>query len=201
MERHLSDEALLLVSPFRGYEIVAARSEQTSAWRALMARVLFNVLLLGCVGSLVAAGRLVAFHVLFIGVAWGFAPLIQGVTVGVASRLCTRRMGVARAVSLHMAGNGPWLAFFIALAGLLLFSSDVAATLGWLFGTSILLISGLLTIVAGLLTSFAFYRVCGACGTRRAVALVGLEALLRVVLVLGWYASIDNLAPQFLGAR
>lgn len=201
MAQHLSDEALLLVSPFKGYELVAARGEGKSAWRALVSRVLFNVLMLGCVGSLVAAGRLVAFHVLFISAAWGFVPLIQGLTVGLASRLCTRRMGVARAVALHMAGNGPWLALFIALAGLLLFSSDVAATLGWLLGTSILLVAGLLTILGGLLTSFAFYRVCGQCRPRRAVALVGLEALLRTVLVLGWYAAIDNLAPQFLGAR
>lgn len=200
-ERHLSDEALLLVSPFRGYELLAARSKEHSAWRALAQRIAFNLLILGCVGSLVAAGRLVAFHVLFIAVAWSFAPWIQSLTVGVVSRLCRETISVPRAIELHMAGNGPWLALFIALSGVLLFSSDVAATLGWLLGTSVLLIAGLLTILGGLLTGFAFYRVCGRCGARRAVALVGLEALLRTLLVLGWYASIDNLAPQFLGAR
>jgi hypothetical protein len=155
----------------------------------------------GVVGSVTTAGRLVPFHVVAIGVAWSFVPVIHALTVAVVARLARVRLPVVRAVELHMAGNGPYLLSFFFVGGVVLLSPDVASTFRWLLDTAILPVVAGATIFSGGLTTYAFHRTCGGSTRRRALLLLGAEWLVKVVLCLAWYGLIDNLAPQFLGER
>lgn len=155
----------------------------------------------GVVGSIATAGRLVAAHIVWIAVAWIFVPVIHALTVAATLRACPKKLPPTRAIELHMAGNGPYLAFFFALALVIVASSDVARSFGWLVESLVLPLAGALTLFGGAVTSYAFYRVCGAASVRRALGLLVAEWAVKVLLCLAWYAFIDNLAPQFLGAR
>lgn len=197
---HLSDEALLLLAPFRGYAHLVDR-EPTSAHRALAWRVAIVLGTIGVVGSLTTVGRLVGAHVLSIAAAWIFVPAIHAAMVAVTRRLSPTRLPAARAIELHMAGNGPYLALFFGLAVVVVVSPDVAGTFRWLIDTKVLPLAVLLTLLWASVTSYAFYRTCAGAHPRRAIVLLAAEWVLKVVLCLVWYASIDNLAPQFFGPR
>ena len=195
----LSDEALVMVAPFRGYAIVAARPSRGAA--GVAARALTSLFLIGAVVAITTAGRLVPAHVALVAIAWSFVPALQALVVSFVSRRTTKRLGLAEAIDLHMAGNGPYLAFLLSIAGVVLLAPDVRAAFGWLMGSRVLPAIGIATVAGAMLTSFAFYRVCGGDRPRRALALLGVEWLAKAALLVAWYALIDNLAPQFLGPR
>jgi hypothetical protein len=125
---HVSDELLVLLSPFRGYEILAARSPR-GAW-GVAERVAILLTVVGVVGAFTTAGRLVLVHVLSIAAAWSFVPVIQAITVAFVARRCSKRLPALRAIDLHMAGNGPYFAFFLSLTAVILFAPDVGGAWG-----------------------------------------------------------------------
>jgi hypothetical protein len=195
----LSDEALVLAAPFRGYEQLLGRPSRGVL--GVFARAGAYLAVIGAAGAFTTAGRLVPAHVAFVAAAWCFVPVIQAATAAAVSRRAQARLPVARAVELHMAGNGPYLVFFFALSAVVLFAPDVRAAFGALLSWGVLPAMVVAMLASGSLTSYAFYRVCGESSRRRALALLGVEWLLKVSLCVAWYALIDNLAPQFLGPR
>jgi len=195
----LSDEALLMVAPWRGYAIVAARARRGVL--GVAARVATNLFAISAAVTVTTAGRLVPSHLVLVALAWSFLPVLQALVVGFVSRRTKARLAVLDAVALHMAGNGPYLLFLLSLAAVVLVAPDVAGAFGWLMSSRVLPALGVLTIAAAAVTSFAFYRVCGGESRRRALGLLGVEWLAKIALLVAWYALIDNLAPQFLGPR
>jgi hypothetical protein len=195
----LSDEALLFVAPFRGYEVLDARPSRGAL--GVLRRCAGMLCVIGAAGAITTAGRLVPAHVVLVAAAWAFVPVLQMATVAATSRRSTRPIAVARAIDLHMAGNGVYAIFFFALSAIVLFAPDVAAAFGALLSWGILPLAIVGMLAGGSLTSYAFYRVCGGESRRGALALLGIEWLLKVSLCLVWYHLIDNLAPQFLGPR
>ncbi len=195
-----SDEVLVMVSPLRAYEALAAR-EEPAPRRALARRVATFVGTFAVVGSLTTAGRFVAGHLLGIALAWSFVPMLQAVTIAITSRLAPKRLSLARAVELHMAGNGPYLAFFIGVAAVILGARDVSATFAWLVDSYVLASAGGAMIFGGAVTSYAFYRSCTGATRRRALGLLAVEWVVKVGITLAWFAAMDNLAPQLLGPR
>ncbi|NUO53888.1 MAG: hypothetical protein HOV80_34015 [Polyangiaceae bacterium] len=195
----LSDEALLLIAPFRGYELIAARPSRGVL--GVLRRCALTLCVIGVTGAITTAGRLVPAHVLLVAAAWAFVPVLQIATVAAVSRRCTRSMTVARAVDLHMAGNGAYAGFFFALSAVVLFAPDVADAFSRLLSWAILPVAIVAMLFGGSLTSYAFYRVCGGDSRKRALVLLLIEWLLKVSLCLVWYHLMDNLAPQFLGQR
>lgn len=195
----LSDEAFLLIAPFRGYEMIASRPSRGVL--GVACRSLTTLFVVGVAGAITTAGRLVPAHVVLIAMAWAFAPVLQAVTVALSSRRCTKSMSAMRAIDLHMAGNGPYAVFFFALSAIVLLAPNVREAFGALLAWGILPAAVLAMLVGGSLTSYAFYRICGGETRRRALVLLAIEWLLKVSLCLVWYHLMDNLAPQFLGAR
>jgi hypothetical protein len=169
----LSDEALVLVAPFRGYAILSASPSRGA--RAAFARAAAFLAVVGVTGAITTAGRLVPAHVALIALAWSFVPVLQAITAAVVSRRSTNRLPIARAIELHLAGNGPALLFFFALAALVLLAPDVGGAFRWLLARGVLPAAVVATLTGGAVTSFAFYRVCGGDSRRRAFALLGLE--------------------------
>lgn len=189
-----------MVSPRRAYAALAER-EETAPRRALARRVATFLGTVAVVGSLTTAGRFVAGHLLVIAAAWSFVPMLQGLTIAITSRLAPKRLTLARAVELHMAGNGPYLVFFVALAAIILGARDVSATFAWLVDSYVLAFAGGAMIFGGAVTSYAFYRTCTGAGRRRALGLLAIEWVVKVGLTLTWFATMDNLAPQLFGPR
>lgn len=195
----LSDEALLLLAPFRGYEALASRPSRGLV--GVLRRCAGTSCVIGVAGAITTAGRLVPAHLLLVALAWVFVPVLQAATVAAVSRSSTRKMTIARAVDLHMAGNGSYAVFFFALSALVLVAPDVAGAFSRLLSWGILPLAIVAMVFGGSLTSYAFYRVCGEDSRRRALSLLAIEWLLKVSLCLVWYHLMDNLAPQFLGQR
>lgn len=196
----LADEVKVLVSPFRGYRELTSRPEPAVA-RTLARRILLLLLTVAVAGSFTTAGRLVPFHFVSIAMAWLFVPAIHALIVGSTRLGCPTRPPLPRAIELHMAGNGPYLALFLFLSAIVALAPDPGAAFRWLLSTSVLMVIVLLAIVGGSITSFAFYRVCGEASRRRAAALLFFEWAVKVLLCVAWYAAIDNIAPQFFGPR
>jgi hypothetical protein len=196
----LADEVTVLVSPFRGYRALTDRAEPAAA-RVLALRILLFLLVVAVAGSLTTAGRVVPLHFVSIAMAWLFVPAIHALVVTATRLACPKKLPLARAIGLHMAGNGPYLALFLLLSAIIAVLPDPGAALRWLLSTSVLLVVVLAAIVGGSITSFAFYRICGEATRGRAAALLFFEWVVKVLLCIAWYASIDNIAPQFFGPR
>jgi len=193
----VSDELLLVAHPLAGYREIVGREPARSQLVEVALRIATNLGTLAVVGSITTAGRLVFLHCFFIALAWSFVPVLQGLVVCVMSRVCSRRLPVLRAVSLHMAGNGPYLLFLLGLAALVLLAPDVGRAFSALLDSGAIFVVALLGLLWATLTSFSFYRTCGECSFTRALVLVVAEWLLKLGLCLIWYGAIDNLVPNF----
>jgi hypothetical protein len=196
----VSDEALILLRPFRAYRAIVERAgiERHGGW-GLVGRVALMIVTLGVVTSLTSSGRVLPHHVVFSGAAWSFVPLLQIILVTTTWLIDRRRRPWASAVELHFAGNGPYLLLLLGLACMTMLPPDVGTLFAWLLGSGVLPGLAILTLLWGATTSFAFYRVVYGRSRLSAAGLLGVEWALKLLLVFGWYHSLDNLVPQFIG--
>lgn len=187
-----SDELALMRSPLRGYERLASRG----GFGPLTWRFVAFALALGLAASCSLAGAPLLSHWLLCSLAWSFVPLLQ-LASGFAIASLLGRGGEARAVlELHFAGNGPPLLAALFAAGWSLLPLQGAALR---YGP--IVAAGLMAILYGAVIHAGFYRVVLERPRERAIAWVLAEWLLRIALILGWFAVMNNLAPQFLGRR
>src|SRR6202012_4284608 len=116
--------------------------------RSVLRRALFFLFGPGSFVSLTAAGRLVAFHVFSTMAFWSFVPLVQAAVFVVALRLVRApRRPPAHGLDLYFAGHGPWLMFFMLVAGVCLLAPDVYAAMTWLLRSYVL--PGLMLVTIG----------------------------------------------------
>lgn len=197
----ISDELAISLRPFAAYRALVLEAEAGRA-RGLGARLAtFSVLLAGFI-SLTTSGRLLPIHFLASPIAWAFVPTIQLASVAIVwGVLARRRIPLVRALGLHLAGNGPWMLFMLGMTAAVLLSPDVGATFLFLLDTPALAIVLVVVIVHGMVTGLAFWREgVGLKGGMASVA-VAVEYTSRIALFLLWFAQIDNLVPEFSGAR
>jgi hypothetical protein len=151
-----SDQARVLLHPFRGYEALAA--EDAEPRRAIFERLFVLMLALGAFVSFTAAGRLVPLHVVSPTIAWAYVPLLQLAAIAIVRARFVRGERVGRVYALYLAGHGGWMLFLLSLAGVCLFAPDAPAALLWLLRTGIVPIVALLNFVWGIVLTFALFR-------------------------------------------
>jgi hypothetical protein len=194
-----SDDARVMVHPFRVYQELAASEEPDTGRRAIeraLSRALFVLFVIGAFVSWTAAGRLVAFHVASTMVFWSFVPAIQAALFAAILRALGPGQGIARGLSLYFTGHGPWLLFLSALAGVCLFAPDVYGLLMWLLGHGILpaLLVGTWAW-SGLLTFACFHAGLGL-SRRRAQLATSLFYAGYVGAIVSYYLLMNAIQPQ-----
>lgn len=195
-----SSEAALMVRPFATYRALAEGREQRT-WRDLgRGLVLFGVFL-GAFVSLTSAGRLVAAHLAFTAIFWGFVPLLQIVAVAAAVRLAAPGERLVPALSLYFEGLGPYYVFFLILSGLCLFAPNVAAAMTTLLRIGAIPLLLAATVGWGVTLTLAFFRAGLALPRARAFLGAAVFYLIFVGVVLGWYLALNQIQPQVVGTR
>ncbi|MFT3771172.1 MAG: hypothetical protein QM820_37635 [Minicystis sp.] len=206
-----SDEARVMVRPFRAYADLAAAGDDRPA-RTAAARALFFLFVSGAFVSLTAAGRLVAFHVVSTMVFWSFIPAVQAAVllgtlrvVGAHPRSPGERAqpsgaqskpSSASALALYFAGHGPWMMFFLLLAGICLFVPDVHATMMWLLRRGVIPALMLTTIIWSMVLTYACFREGIGLPRGRARGATALFYGGFTVVIVGYYLAMNEIQPQ-----
>lgn len=195
-----SSEAALLLRPFATYRALAGDRGERS-WRDLVRSILVEGVFLGAFVSLTSAGRLVAAHIFFTTVFWGFLPLLQIAAVAAAVRLSAPRERVVPALSLYFEGLGPYYVFFLVLSAICLFVPNVYGAMTALLRIGAIPGFLLATIGWGSTITWAFFRA--GLGLSRARAGLGAAVfyLIFVGVVLGWYLAWNQIQPQVVGTH
>lgn len=193
-----SPELSLMRRPFAGYRDLAASPDE--GWRRLSFRVLLLQLSIGAMVSFTAAGRLTFPLVTNAMVAWAFVPFFQlFVATLTYFVLRPKSVGLVRALSLHVAGNGPHLLFCLVVSAVVLFPFEVYETFSFLLDKRILPGLMILAFVWGALLSVAYYRVALGMSRWRTALITFVDVAIKWILILAYYLSIDNIVPQFVG--
>ncbi len=179
-------------SPVRGYRTLTEQGSGSSPW----GKAACFALALGLAASCSIAGLPFLSHWLLCAVAWSFVPLLQLASGFAVALVFGRRSDARRVLSLNLAGNGPHLLAALAAAGWSMLPVEGTA----LRYTPIVGV-GAAAIAFGGIIQAGFYRVVLGRSRASAVLWVFGEWTLRIALILGWYALMNNLAPQFLGRR
>lgn len=197
-----SDDTRVMFRPFRAYTELAALPDERPG-RTAAARALLFLFVIGAFVSFTAAGRLVAFHVASSMVAWAFLPIIQGALFALILRFSGPKdgPGMARALGLYFTGHGPWMLFFMALAGMCLFAPSVYATFTWLLQHGVLPVAMLVVIVWSGVITFACFRAGIGMQRGRAAAATALFYLCFSSAILGWYLALNQIQPQVAWLR
>jgi hypothetical protein len=198
-----SDEARVLLHPFRAYGELAVAGDARPA-RTLAMRVVFFLFCCGAFVSLTAAGRLVGFHIVSTMVFWGFIPAVQAGVFLAALRLvgahrralAAENVRPAAALSLYFAGHGPWLLFFLLLSGVCLFAPDVHATFMGLIRRGVLPALFLTTIVWSGVLTYACFRAGLSLSRARAGRATALFYAGFSAVIVGYYLAMNEIQPQ-----
>jgi hypothetical protein len=193
-----SDDARVMAHPFRAYADLAGNPGERTG-RALAVRVALVLLVLGGAVSLLSAGRLVAFHVASTMVFWSFIPAVQAAVFAAVVRLLHRgepRPALAPALALYFTGHGPWLLFFLLVAGMCLFATDVYATFRWLLGHYVLPGTMLGAIVWSGAITFACFRAGLGWARGRAAGATALFYGGFSGAIVGYYLAMNEIQPQ-----
>lgn len=195
-----SSEAALMVRPFATYRALAEGREQRTFRDLGRGLALFGVFL-GAFVSLTSAGRLVAAHLAFTAIFWGFVPLLQIVAVAAAVRLAAPGERLVPALSLYFEGLGPYYVFFLILSGICLFAPDVSAAMTTLLRIGAIPLLLAATVGWGVTLTLAFFRAGLGLPRARAFLGAGVFYLIFVGVVLGWYLALNQIQPQVVGTR
>ena len=188
----VSDEARLLFRPFSGYAELARRAPTS-----LVERWLVLVVTLGAFVSFTSAGRLVLLHVLSPIVFWAHFLVLPCLVAAALARAFAPTVATRTALSLYLAGSGPWLVFLLLWSALCLFAPDPGATFRSLLARGVPFLAIFATLGWGALLTFAFFRAGLALSrTRAAIATFSFYATLTVV-VLTWFLFTGQLLPIF----
>ena len=188
----LSDEAQLMVHPFAGYASLARRGTGSLLERCIVVGVV-----LGGFVSFTAAGRLVLVH--FVS-PWFFSAHFVVLPCGIAALLARGFAPTVRtrdALSLYLAGAGPWLLFLVLWSALCVFFPDPGATFRALLFRGVPFYALLVTLGWGVVLTFAFFRTGLALGSRRALLATASFYVALVACVLGWFLFTGQLLPIF----
>lgn len=163
---------------------------------AVLPRMLAHALALGLLSSVSITRAPLASHWLASTVSWLFVPVVQVIVLTALVTAMGRRPDTRRLLGLSLAGNGPQLVAALLAAAWSLVPVDGA---GLRYGPIAAMIVG--AIGWGAALEVAFFRAALGRSRRAAILLVIAEWALRIAIVLGWFAFMNNLAPQFLGRR
>lgn len=162
----------------------------------VLPRMLAHALALGLLSSTSIARAPLASHWLASTGSWLFVPLVQVTVLAALVGALGRGVDARRLVGLSLAGNGPQLVAALLASAWSLVPVDGAALR---YGPIAAVI--IVAIGWGAALEVAFFRAVLGRSRRVAIVLVVAEWALRIAVVLGWFAFMNNLAPQFLGRR
>jgi hypothetical protein len=190
-----SDEARVMVRPFRAYADLAAAGDDRPAL-TVAARVAFFLFTCGAFVSLTAAGRLVAFGIVSTMAFWAFIPAVQAAVFLVTLRLVAPSRSRAASLALYFAGHGPWMLFFMLLAGVCLFAPDVYGTMTWMLRHGVLPALLLGTIAWSGVLTYACFRAALDLPRRRAGAATAVFYAGFTTAIVGYYLAMNEIQPQ-----
>jgi len=184
-----SDEARVMVRPFRGYAELAELADEDLA--SPFERVVRFLLVLGAFIAVSTAGRLVPFHVASTFLTWGFVPLLQAIAVAFATRATLGRAYIRRAIGLYFAGFGPWLVFLLAVAaGCIVLPEPQRFLIALPIGLVI-------SIVWGIVITVACFRRGLSLGGRQSALAIGIFYGVWLGLLGTWYVAIGQVQTLF----
>lgn len=193
-----SDDARVMVRPFRAYAALAAAPDEHPA-RTAVGRAALILLVIGAFVSLTTAGRLVAFHVASTMLFWSFVPIVQAAVFAAALALAApraKRPRLAPALALYFTGHGPWMILFWLVAGVCILAPDVYGAMMWLVrgGPMLALLVG--TIAWSGVITFACFRSGVGLSRRRAGAATAIFYAGFTAVIVGYYLAMNEIQPQ-----
>jgi len=188
-----SDSVHVAIRPFSFYAQLGAQAPR-SLKEVTDGPLTWLLLIAGCV-SIFTAGRLVAFHLVMVSAAWVPLLAVQFAWVVIAARIVDRTRPLAAVIHLHFAGQLPWLAFFLVLAGVCIFAPHVWPVLRIMLTSGALFVGiGAVTLWSTLLT-WAMFRAGLALSIRRAALGVGVYYGGYAATVVVYYLLTGQLRP------
>lgn len=116
-----SDEARVMLHPFRTYHQLASQPNDRGLW-LLLRQALFVAFFLGTFISFTVSGRLTLPLILEGVIFWSFIPILQALLVaGIVVVFARHQMSVSKAINLFFKGHGPFLLWTLAISGGCLF--------------------------------------------------------------------------------
>jgi hypothetical protein len=193
-----SDDARVMVRPFRTYAALAALGSPDTPARAVALRIGFFLFVLAGFVSLLSAGRLVAFHLIGSMVAWSFVPAVQVLAFTLAWRSIggAARGRLLPALSLYFTGHGPWLLFLLAISAMCLFAPNPYLAFTALLSTRALPVMMLATIAWSMVLTFACFRAGLGLPRGRSFAATALFYLAFSGTIVGYYLAMNEIQPQ-----
>lgn len=174
--------------PFRTYgELVCAPDD---ALPRAIPGALRLLLVIGAAVSVTAAGRLAPIEMVVAMVSFAYVPAVQLFAVFVALRVARVQVAYERAFGLFLAGRGPWMTFLLVIAAIGLIAPSPASAL--LAALPPLL---LVTLGWAVTLTYAFFRAGLATPRRRAILATTTYSAVLVLVVLGYYLAMGQLAP------
>ena len=190
-----SDQARVLVRPFRAYRALADDDEPPR--RAIFTRLFVLLLALGAFVSFTAAGRLVPLHVVSPSIAWAWVPLWQLASLAVVRRRFLRSEPLSRVYALYLAGHGGWMLLLLGIAGVCLFAPSAPVALLWLLRTGIIPLAVLATFVWGIVVTFALFRGAFALPRRTAITATATFYAVYAGAIVAWFLFTGQLHTLF----
>jgi hypothetical protein len=187
-----SDEARLMFRPFVGYAELASRPPAS-----ILERWIVLVVAIGAFVSFTAAGRLVLLHVVDPALFWAHFVILPCAVVAMIARVLAPNVRTRDAISLYLAGSGPWLVFLCLACALCLFAEDPGATFRAWLARGIPPIALFVTLGWGALLTFAFFRAGLSPSRRRAFAATASFYVVLLAVVLSWFLFTGQLLPIF----
>ncbi len=196
MLRWASTEVRVLLRPRATFAELAASKEEGP--RTLARRIALQLLVLACAVSMTTAGRLVPSHLVLGLVAWSFVPAIQLVAASLGIHVAHRGLDLRRVLSIYAAGNGPFLVLLSVVPAAMVLVPGSAFSF-WIELGALPAAIGV-ALLLGVWLTYLFHRVALGVSPGRAALATTVDLVSKVLLSLAWFAGMDNLVPQFLGA-
>ncbi len=140
-----SPEIRVMLNPIAAYRQLSQSSDRDGFW-LLLRRPLFATFVFAGFVSLTTAGRLTVPLVLGSTIIWSFAPLLQMILITSVVFICARgQIHLPKAIDLFFMGFGPYLLWFLIVAGLCIFAPSKELTfwpmkVGWVIPVSLLIV-------------------------------------------------------------
>jgi hypothetical protein len=184
-----SDEARVMVRPFRAYAELGERADEDLA--SPFERVVRFLLVLGAFIAVSTAGRLVPFHVATTFVTWAFVPILQALAVAIATHATLGRIYIKRAIGLYFAGHGPWLVFLLGVAAACVLAPEPQRLIvGLPIGLVVAFVWGVVITVG------CFTQGLGL-GRRRGAKAIGIFYAVWLLLLATWYVALGQVQTLF----
>jgi hypothetical protein len=179
-------DAWAAVRPARAFAYLAVRPSSTGSWLTLR-RPLLIAVVLGCVGSLLAAGTLTARIAISTAVFWAYVPLVEALAVVAVTWWMRDRPAMATVIDSFFVGHAPSTLFLLGLAATL---TSLPFDLWWAVLTGPALWVFAAVALWSAWVDFCFFRHALRMPTPRAAAVLFVQRLITWTVVFVVFAIV-----------